>query len=139
MAEVVPGALRDEGAWVFGYGSLIWNPCMHVAESQQAALYGRHRAFTLWTRSGRGTPEHPGLMLSLAPGGSCQGVVLRIARDRCQQELTLLWRREMVWGSYTPRVIRVRTAHAVLPAIVFDANPAHPNWCAPMPLAEQAR
>lgn len=139
MSQVVPAAMCEEGAWVFGYGSLIWNPCMHVAESRRATLYGRHRALALWTRWGRGTPEHPGLMLSLAPGGSCHGVVLRVARERCREELALLWRREMVWGSYRPRVMRVRVDSGHKRAIVFDANPEHPNWCAAMPLEEQAR
>jgi len=54
-----------EDVWVFGYGSLMWNPAMHYAEHQPGLVYGWHRRFCLWLEGGRGSPENPGLMLAL--------------------------------------------------------------------------
>lgn len=86
--------------WVFGYGSLIWNPCLQYENRCVGKIYGWHRHFCLWTPIGRGTPENPGLVLGLERGGSCQGVAYSIAAEHLEQELLLLWRREMVADSY---------------------------------------
>ena len=51
--------------WVFAFGSLIWNPAFHHVERRVARVHGWHRQFCLWVKAGRGTPEQPGLMLSL--------------------------------------------------------------------------
>ena len=64
LKSVTPG----EPVWVFGYGSLMWNPDFPVAETRAALVRGWHRRFCLWTVLGRGTPERPGLMLGLEPG-----------------------------------------------------------------------
>ncbi len=79
--------------WVFAYGSLIWNPLFEHDAREVAVIHGFHRAFCLWSRMGRGTPERPGLMLGLDRGGRCHGVALRIPAARVCDELTLLWRR----------------------------------------------
>jgi hypothetical protein len=42
-------------------------------------------------------------MLGLDAGGDCTGVAFRIAEEVLEAELALLWRREMVAGSYVPR------------------------------------
>ena len=99
LASRPPGT---DGVWVFAYGSLIWNPTVHFLESRPAIVQGWHRAFCLSVVVGRGTPENPGLMLGLQPGGSCAGVAFRIGEDVMEHELTLLWRREMVAGGYIP-------------------------------------
>ncbi len=91
-----------EDIWVFGYGSLIWNPAFHYEERSTAVLDGFHRAFCLWTPIGRGSPETPGLTLGLKPGGRCRGVAFRVAADAVMTELDVVWRREMVTGAYRP-------------------------------------
>ena len=97
-------AARPPGdAWLFGYGSLIWNPMIHSVEQRPARVEGWHRAFCLTVRAGRGSAANPGLMLGLDAGGSCRGVAFRIAEDILEAELTLLWRREMLGGAYVPR------------------------------------
>src|SRR4029450_8373640 len=98
-------ALRPKGAgwWVFAYGSLLWNPLFPVAEMRPATLRGLHRRFCLWSLATRGTPEKPGLGLGLDRGGTCRGVALRLPAPLAIDELHLLWRREMVVGSYRAR------------------------------------
>jgi cation transport protein ChaC len=114
--------------WVFGYGSLIWNPAFTYAERCLGRVHGWHRRLCLWTQLGRGSPEHPGLTLALDRGGSCGGVAYRIPRDQAETELGILWRREMVSGSYVPRWVDVRTATGTVPAIAFTINRQHPRY-----------
>ncbi len=111
--------------WIFAYGSLIWNPIVRFAEQRVGTIYGWHRRFCLWVPRGRGTPENPGLVLGLDYGGSCRGIVYRIAANDVPSELLLLWRREMVVGSYIPRWVRVFDGTQKLDAIAFIINRRH--------------
>jgi len=128
-------ARRRAGAacWLFGYGSLIWNPTIQAAESRIGTARGWHRRFCLWTSLGRGSPERPGLMLGLERGGSCRGVVFRIADDIVDAELDLLWRREMVTGAYAPRWVSVATEAGPVDAIAFTINRDHPRYAGKLP------
>lgn len=59
----------DEGpVWIFGYGSLMWNPALEFTESCTGTLVGWHRAFCLRLTAGRGTAHQPGRMLALKRG-----------------------------------------------------------------------
>ena len=111
-----------DGVFVFAYGSLIWNPCVDVAERRTARLHGYHRDFRLRIEMGRGTPETPGLMLALVGGGSCRGMALRIPSANLYDELLLIWRREMLTGAYRPRGVDLATPDNPVPAIAFVAN-----------------
>lgn len=116
LAETL--ACRPEGpVWLFAYGSLIWNPTIQSLESRVVHVRGWHRAFCLSTRAGRGSPDNPGLVLGLDEGGACTGVAYRVAEDILEAELELLWRREMVAGSYIPSWLEAEDA---------DGNPAGP-------------
>jgi cation transport protein ChaC len=90
LAEHGPGPV-----WVFGYGSLLWNPGFAFAERRPARLRGWHRAFCMQLFRFRGSPEQPGLMLALDHGGSCKGEVFRIAEESAAAELEKLVRREI--------------------------------------------
>lgn len=86
--------------WVFGYGSLLWNPGFEYEERRPARLRGWHRAFCMQLFRFRGSPEQPGLMLALDHGGSCLGEVFRIARDKAPAELDKLTRREIPYRRF---------------------------------------
>ena len=133
-----PAATVD-GVWVFGYGSLPWNPCIEVAERRTVHVHGYHRDFCLAETEGRGSPQWPGLTLALAPGGACRGIGLRIPARGLRHELLLLWRREMVTGVYAPRWVRMRTHEEAIDGIAFVANRAHPAWVGRLPEQEKAR
>src|ERR1700733_2077613 len=60
--------------WVFGYGSLMWNPALHVSQSKKAVISGWRRSFCIDLMMGRGSPRRPGLMLALDKGGECAGI-----------------------------------------------------------------
>lgn len=125
---------KGEDVWLFGYGSLIWNPIVHFEERHVAKLHGYHRRFCLWSHIGRGSRQKPGLVLGLDAGGSCRGVVFRISARQAQRELRLLWRREMALGSYNPRWLGVSTGSRDLSAIAFIVNRNHPNYAGRLPL-----
>jgi cation transport protein ChaC len=135
-AQPAPGDV-----WLFGYGSLIWNPAFHYVEQQPVLIRGWHRQFCLSTPIGRGTPERPGLVLGLDRGGSCRGVAFRIAEAEARTELELIWRREMVTGSYVPRWVRLHGPG--IPdnsfAIAFTINREARNYVRPVSEADTAQ
>jgi len=53
-----------------------------------------HRWFCMVSTKGRGTPEVPGMMLGLVPGGSCIGKAYRIALGKEHEALAYLDERE---------------------------------------------
>jgi cation transport protein ChaC len=81
----------------------MWNPAFHYIEKRRAKLYGYHRSFCLQTPIGRGTKDFPGLVLGLDRGGSVHGIAFRIAEEQAEEELDIIWAREMLTGSYAPR------------------------------------
>lgn len=114
--------------WVFGYGSLIWNPAFHFVEKRTARIHGYHRRFCLWTPLGRGTMDNPGLMLGLERGGACRGVIFRIAEDAVETELDILWRREMFTGAYRPTWMSAQSHGESFSAIAFVINREHSRY-----------
>ncbi len=131
-AHPEPGA----DIWIFGYGSLIWNPAFRFAEKRIGRLCGYHRRFCLWTHLGRGTPDQPGMVLGLERGGSCRGLVFRIAAQDVAGEIEIIWRREMVSGAYRPRWTKVEAEKGSVTAISFIINPAHPRYACKPPEAD---
>ena len=119
--------------WIFAYGSLIWNPLFHFVENRLASIHGFHRCFCLRSRGGRGSMDRPGLVLGLDFGGCCNGVAFRVAADEVRHELTLIWRREMVLGSYAPRWVTARAGKEELRALAFVVNHAHPHYAGKLP------
>ncbi|MGF1525918.1 MAG: gamma-glutamylcyclotransferase, partial [Candidatus Competibacterales bacterium] len=134
-------AVRPPGApiWLFAYGSLIWNPAFHYAEKAKGELQGWHRQFCLATPLGRGSPDCPGLVLALDKGGHCQGLVYRIDEAYMEEELAVVWRREMVTGAYHPHWAEVVIDGARVQAIVFTINPEGPNYRPHLSEAEVAQ
>ncbi len=122
--------------WIFAYGSLIWNPVFEYNDRQIVMLDGWHRSFCIWAPVGRGTPKQPGLVLALEQSGHCCGVAYQIEAD--PSELLLLWRREMVVGSYIPRWVEVETSEQKLDAIAFTVNPQHSLYAANLSLLQTA-
>jgi len=136
MLESTP---RPDRVWVFGFGSLIWNPAFHFVERRTALVRGYHRQFCLWARAGRGSPQSPGLMLALERGGSCHGVAYRIAPEHVETELDVVWRREMLTGAYRAVWVMVRTPDGPEHAIAFAANHKHERYVRGLDVDETVR
>lgn len=114
--------------WVFGYGSLMWDPGFPYLERRPALLRGYHRRFCLWSHRYRGTPERPGLVLGLDRGGSCRGVAFHVAADKAAAVKAYLWEREMLSNAYFPRLVPVACPGTAVLAQTFVIDPAHPQY-----------
>lgn len=134
-----PEADVIDGIWVFGYGSLLWNPCVPVAEWRLARIYGHHRDFRIRLTHGRGSPDAPGLMLGLDPGGSCTGMGLRIDVADLEHELLMVWRREMLSGVYRPTWVWLRTDAGRLPAVTFVTDRLGGSYCSRLAEADMVQ
>jgi|SRR5579864_251366 len=129
----------DGDVWVFAYGSLIWNPMIRFLEKRVAAALGYHRCFCLWTHLYRGSPAAPGLVLGLVPGGSCRGVIYRIAAAEAHAELELLWQREMITGAYRPVWLRTVSAGGRGWAVAFAGSRRYKRYAGRLPEEQVVR
>jgi cation transport protein ChaC len=84
-------------------------------------------------------PEAPGLVLGLMPGGACRGVAYRLPSIAAIDELHLLWRREMVVGSYHPKWVSLETGGKPIHGLAFTVRRDHPQFAGELPIDEQAR
>jgi len=123
---------REQGLLLFAYGSLIWRPGFEAAEQWPARVQGYHRALRLRSLSNRGNREQPGLVLTLLPGGSCRGLVYRVAPEHSARVLDELWVREMVVGSYTPRWLHCQTPAGPRLALSFTLKRRSPARVGPL-------
>ncbi len=126
--------------WVFGYGSLMWNPGFPFEERQQARLHGYRRALCIRSNVYRGTDENPGLVLGLERGGSCHGVAFRVANANRDAVLDYLRERELVSNVYKERVILVGLADGRRQqALTYVADPQHAQYVGGLALDEAAK
>jgi cation transport protein ChaC len=64
----------------------------------------------------------------LDSGGSCRGVLYRVAAKDIEGELDIVWRREMVTGAYRPCWVTAHTAAGPRRAVAFLINHAHERY-----------
>jgi cation transport protein ChaC len=139
MDATLAGHPPEDDLYVFGYGSLIWNPAFHFEDKTTALLRGYHRRFCLRMIQGRGTRENPGLMLALDHGGACKGVAFRIAAAKAREELHVLWQREMFGGSYNARWVNLTASCGrAIRAVTFVINRKHPRYLPELSLEQTA-
>jgi cation transport protein ChaC len=86
--------------WVFGYGSLMWNPGFRFIERRRAVIHGYHRSLCMISHMYRGTPDRPGLVLGLDIGGACHGIAFNIADADWAEVVDYLRAREQVTNMY---------------------------------------
>ncbi|WP_223422752.1 gamma-glutamylcyclotransferase [Tateyamaria pelophila] len=128
--------------WVFGYGSLLWNPGFDVAEEVMATLPGYARSFCMRSIHHRGSEEKPGLVLALdeVREAQCHGVALRVAPGTEDATLTYLRERELISSAYLEKVLEVTLAGGqVVTAVTYVIDADHVQYCGGLPLEEQAR
>lgn len=125
---------------IFAYGSLIWNPGFAVSAQRRATAIGWHRQFSIPLDHFRGTPENPGLMLALASGGHCEGLLLDIAPETERDALRAVLKRELVARELAANVrwIEVETDLGRSRALTFYADPIDLPL-ANLTIADQAR
>ncbi|MEC5320344.1 gamma-glutamylcyclotransferase [Brenneria populi subsp. brevivirga] len=127
LEKTLAGRPDHSPVWVFGYGSLMWNPVFDAEEACLATLHDWHRAFCLRLTAGRGTANRPGRMLALIPGGKTTGLAFRLSESSLREDLELLWKREMLTGCYRPGWFTLRQHNGdSVTALAFVSARSHP-------------
>ncbi len=127
--------------WVFGYGSLLWDPGFSPAESITARLDDYHRSFCMLSIHHRGTEEEPGLVLALdaAHGATCTGLALRVAEGDEPAVLEELRARELISSAYIERHVPLAlTDGRQIEALTYVINRDHRQYVR-FPLELQAQ
>jgi glutathione-specific gamma-glutamylcyclotransferase len=128
---------RDE--WIFGYGSLMWDPGFAYCEARPGLLRGYHRRFCVYSEDYRGTPERPGLVLGLDRGGACKGIAFRVPAVDVEAALHYLWDREMRERTYRLLAVSVALDDRIVRARAFVVDRAQPRYAGRLTLEETAR
>ena len=134
--------LYKNGIWIFGYGSLIWNPGFDYETKQRARLTGFKRAFCMWSIHYRGNKQKPGLVLGLDPaqGVNCEGVAYFVAAQTAEKVHLYLRERELISYAYHERVETLRLEDGQqVQAICYIVDPAHSQYAGGLSLDEQAK
>ncbi len=133
--------MTDAPLWVFGYGSLMWDPGFEYCDKQIARLHGYHRAFCMHSIHYRGTAENPGLVLALdqLKGTHCDGLAFQVAPQKAADVMDYLRERELVSEAYLEiqHPVELRSgAHVQAVTYVIDAH--HAQYCGGLTLEQQA-
>lgn len=124
--------------WVFGYGSLMWNPGFEVLRQERGTLYGLHRSFCVYSWVHRGTQEKPGLVLGLDRGGSCRGIAMLAPGHAREDIISYLRERELVTNVYLECWRKVRLVGGdQVSALVYRVDTSHPQYATGLSLDVQ--
>ncbi|MEM9851516.1 MAG: gamma-glutamylcyclotransferase, partial [Pseudomonadota bacterium] len=130
------------GFWVFGYGSLLWNPGFDFDDRAVARLWGFQRSFCMWSIHHRGTPENPGLVLALdrTDGAFCDGLAFHVPAHTSEKTLDYLRDRELISSAYVEdhQEISLRDGRQV-ESLVYVVDPTHSQYCGGLSLERQAQ
>ncbi|MCM2293483.1 gamma-glutamylcyclotransferase [Allorhizobium sp. BGMRC 0089] len=125
--------------WVFGYGSLMWNPGFPYEEQIRARAHGFHRSLCIRSFVHRGTEAVPGLVLGLDRGGSCQGLAFRVSNETWLQTLAYLRERELVTSVYLERHLPLTLADGRrIQALGYVVDRSHHQYAGAITVEEAA-
>jgi glutathione-specific gamma-glutamylcyclotransferase len=126
--------------WVFGYGSLMWNPGFIFEERRIAVAYGYHRALCIRSWDHRGTKLDPGLVLGLDRGGACKGTAFRIHPRKWDDVIAYLRERELMTSVYLERALAIRLAgRTQSTAIAYVVDRTHAQYAPDLTSDDAAR
>lgn len=127
--------------WIFGYGSLIWDPGFQPAEQVLARASGYRRSFCMRSVHHRGTKDENGLVLALdaIADAVCDGVAFRPQPDQVEDVLAQTRARELISSAYVEVAFPLALADGRnISAIAYVIDPDHVQYCQ-LDLGEQAR
>jgi len=126
--------------WVFGYGSLMWNPGFAYQQAQPANAEGYHRSLCIYSHYCRGTAERPGLVMGLNPGGSCRGIAFYVKAENAAEAYRYLVGREQVGNTYVERNIPLHLADGrEIEALAFTTNLEHQQYAGKLSPEQRAK
>lgn len=138
MAASCSNASGMSDLWIFGYGSLIWNPGFEHAEAVPARVFGLHRSLCIYSWVHRGTRARPGLVLGLDRGGSCHGVAFRVNGAARDETLAYLRARELVTDVYVETEVAMTMRDgARTTALTYIADRRSQQYAGRLPIERQ--
>ena len=133
------GRPTQRDLWVFGYGSLMWDPGFEFVEVRRATVNGYQRRFAMKIEVVTGSPEHPALALSLERQlGRCTGLAFRIPSHLVERETEILWRREFILFNYRAEIVTAWTPQGNVDAAVFASDVTDPRYVAGLSMTATA-
>jgi cation transport protein ChaC len=125
--------------WVFGYGSLMWNPGFSYVENSQALIFGYRRSLCVHSWVHRGTQASPGLVLGLDRGGSCRGMAFRVAEADWAETIAYLRERELVTRVYLEKRLPIKLADGRgVAAVAYVVDRHHQQYAGALDTADAA-
>ncbi|KAF0771895.1 glutathione-specific gamma-glutamylcyclotransferase 1-like [Aphis craccivora] len=128
--------------WVFGYGSLCWNPGFEFKDSMVGYVEGFSRKFWQGNIAHRGTKEKPGRVATLVedPQGFVWGKAFLLPDETAFRYLEM---REVYLGGYQVHKVDVRSdgsddCQRTVNATVYVATPDNGQWLGEAPVDELA-
>ncbi len=117
--------------WVFGYGSLLWNPGFEPAQVKTAVLRDYTRSFCMLSIHHRGTEDDPGLVLALdaTTGAQCTGVAFQVKPEQEGAVLAMLRERELISSAYVEEIVQLQVGETTLAALAYVIDPNHVQYC----------
>lgn len=134
--------MEDASAhWVFGYGSLIWNPGFEYMRAAPATLNGYHRSLCVLSHKYRGTVEANGLVFGLNAGGRCHGMAFNVSAKAWPETLAYLRAREQITMVYMEKLLPVTIMETGLDvhAIAYVVDTRHPQYAGALNEADTLR
>lgn len=126
--------------WVFGYGSLMWNPGFPYLERVPAQVHGYRRALCVRSWVHRGSEAAPGLVLGLDRGGSCRGIAFRVDAGEQGAVLDYLRERELVTHVYKERIMPTALVEGRrVNAVTYVVDRKHQQYAGALAISEAAR
>ncbi|SMQ86277.1 cation transport protein ChaC [Devosia lucknowensis] len=131
-------AAADGRHWVFGYGSLIWNPGFSFLSAQLGLLRGAHRSLSIISHHHRGTRDTPGLVFGLTRGGSCRGMVFEVGPAAWAETRAYLDARELVTSVYRDvwRPVTLSDGRRVM-ALTYVVDESHEQFAGQLSVEQQ--
>lgn len=133
--EILPSTL-----WVFGYGSLCWNPGFEFGDRALGSIKGFSRKLWQGNTEHRGTVERPGRVATLIEdfGATTHGCAFQLIDE---EALAYLEKRECKLGGYKTVVTLFEPkdpGRPPFPVLLYIATPSNPHWLGDAPADEIA-
>ena len=136
--------------WIFGYGSLVWNPGFSFEQSQVGHIRGWARRFYQGSTDHRGIPGSPGRVATLVADAQsvCWGLAYQVAGDSLESIFSYLDYREKGGFSrhqvdFYPKTAGADRTDTHRPPIsntyVYVAQDDNLNYLGPAPVQEMAQ